>query len=231
MTSDRTTRAKRALELAEKATEGPWVVDTGNHFGLRYCVYVPDAQEALCTINEWSPDVNKRDACFVAESRTLLPALARDVLELDASFVSLEQSAESLREIVRTQEQRIRELEAECNVLRQQRDHDYREALDGFAGLIAEIEWLESVLTAGREMYERACAERDLALENESAHEERRKRLKCVEEECVHLEDTVASLQKALAWMLRVHPSVGGEAVENARTVISDLEDRTAKVK
>lgn len=96
--TDRTTRAKRALELAERATEGPWVVDTGHHFGPLYCVYVPDTQEVLCTINEWSPDVDKRDACFIADSRTLLPALARDVIELEAECDQLRAEIARLRE-------------------------------------------------------------------------------------------------------------------------------------
>jgi hypothetical protein len=46
--------------------------------------------EVLCTLNEWSPDVDKADAEFIAAARTLVPQLADRCEQLQKRVEALE---------------------------------------------------------------------------------------------------------------------------------------------
>lgn len=73
--TDAATRIARAEELDAAATPGPWTETSSGgihaHDGAHTVVYTPDGY-----------DVDLSDARFIAESRTLLPALAADAKRL-----------------------------------------------------------------------------------------------------------------------------------------------------
>lgn len=77
--------AKRALELAEKATPGPWeVIEKDGIYSSKKDDYNNPTEIVWETIPYENVGVRStEDAHFIAESRTLLPALAEAVLDLE----------------------------------------------------------------------------------------------------------------------------------------------------
>lgn len=77
--------AERALGLSEKATPGPWKQEIDNFAFSSFCYvtsHVCDSGEAIMPGYVISDPVNADLGRFIAESRTLLPALATEVLKL-----------------------------------------------------------------------------------------------------------------------------------------------------
>lgn len=80
--------AKRVLELAEKATPGPWAWDVapigvrGLFSGKRGVV-----SNWLAYVDEADMVVGDADAEFIAQARTLMPELAKRLLEAEEELV------------------------------------------------------------------------------------------------------------------------------------------------
>jgi uncharacterized protein YhaN len=74
MTQD-TTEARRALELAEMATPGPW------HYDDDDLSIFTEGGVVLLELDD-TIDLTEEDATFIAAARTLLPSLARQVIDL-----------------------------------------------------------------------------------------------------------------------------------------------------
>jgi hypothetical protein len=79
-------RAQRYLELASKATEGPWYAVGGevNTKGDGTYVGYPSSPEAIASLNDMEYIENpnaEQDAQFIAVSRTEGPWLAKRLLE------------------------------------------------------------------------------------------------------------------------------------------------------
>lgn len=154
--TDRTIRAKRALELAEKASKGPWEWEqrgeNGSVFSLMSPNKIPGAEPPFDEghpynlLNTYGAEWDRTGAAnraFIAEARTLLPQLAQDVLDLEAECERLKRNLNDSREAT---------------------EHWSRQYSVVLAELVAradQVDWLSAVIAAGREMYERACAERD----------------------------------------------------------------------
>lgn len=77
--TDSTELAKRALELAAKATPGPWIL--GEELSAAADAFVYADHSALVTVHTiFADDLVENDATFIAEARELLPVLATELL-------------------------------------------------------------------------------------------------------------------------------------------------------
>lgn len=90
------TKAKEALERAEKATEGPWEIqDSCSWRRIGRTPYQRDG-DVLCPTNQTDghPDLlaTRETLAFIAHARQDVPYLARKVIELDAEVERLKMS-------------------------------------------------------------------------------------------------------------------------------------------
>ena len=92
--------AKRAKELAEKATPGPW--DESDDDGNETCGVC--SEEGYHSTGPWdvSEDEAIADTVFIAASRTTVPALADAVIALDEELTKVQEENERLRRIATT---------------------------------------------------------------------------------------------------------------------------------
>jgi len=94
-------RAREAMEIAERAHEGPWEVGDGMRtaHGVRTAPPLVYTQIAD-VIEELAAGLH--DARFIARTRTLLPQLARDVVEAHKEIERLRDQSSRLHGMVET---------------------------------------------------------------------------------------------------------------------------------
>jgi len=73
--------------LDGEATKAPWAVSHAPHLGLKFSVM--GGGEVLCTISEWSPNVDRADSELIAYYRNNAPKLAAEVERLRAELAAL----------------------------------------------------------------------------------------------------------------------------------------------
>ena len=112
MPTDPTTalaRAEEAERLAEKATPGPWNIETADQGDEEFCLlpvaiknghgaYVVSYDGGLVPIDSaWTKELVEGNAIFIASARTLLPALAADVRDLAAENERMREALETIQ--------------------------------------------------------------------------------------------------------------------------------------
>lgn len=94
------TGAQAALELAEQATKGPWLLEydsDGDEGGYNWATF-PTGIKDVINYSEWEGKAEQQmlNGTFIAASRQLVPALAHGLLAALARVAELEAERDAL---------------------------------------------------------------------------------------------------------------------------------------